>query len=138
MDDIDQNRLSNKVPGITARRKASQFPVLNSDMVSSTTQNETKGSSKFAKVDEVSKDSQNGYRMEMKDITDDAIQQIEDLAISSTYTGGGLDIQATINRIGTYRSYSIRYIQIIIPLYKSSVCFLVYLVFMQLRGTQKV
>ena len=135
--------MSNKVPGITARRKASQFPVLNSDMVSSTTQNETKGSSKFAKVDEVSKDSQNGYRMEMKDITDDAIQQIEDLAISSTYTGGGLDIQATINRIGTYRSYSIRYIQIpsaIIPLYKSSVCLLVliYLVFMQLRGTQKV
>ena len=38
----------------------------------------------------------------MRTITDEAIQQIEDLAISNACPGAGIDIQNTISRIGMF------------------------------------
>ena len=43
--------------------------------------------------------SQNEYKIEMNAITDETIQQIEELALSNACSGG-IDIQNTINRIG--------------------------------------
>ena len=87
------------MPGITPRRKPN-YPIPGSDVISITSQNDTRIKPKFAKVDEEFKESHNGYRMEMKAITDDAIQQIEELAISNACPGGGIDMQNTISRIG--------------------------------------
>ena len=41
-----------------------------------------------------------GYKMEMKNIPDEAVQQIEDLAMSTACGNQGIDIQNTITRIG--------------------------------------
>ena len=45
--------------------------------------------------------SHNGvYRMEMKNITDEAIQQIEDLALSAASANESINIQKAVTRIG--------------------------------------
>ena len=90
-----------QVPGITPRRKAN-YPVPNSDVHSITSQNDTRIIPNIGKVGEDFKESHNGYRMEMKTITDEAIQQIEELASSNACPGGGIDIQNTISRIGMF------------------------------------
>jgi hypothetical protein len=87
------------VPGITPRRKAN-YPAANSEVISITSQNGIKPN--FAKVDEDFKESHNGYRIEINNITDEAIQHIEELASSNACPGGGIDIQNTICRIGMF------------------------------------
>ena len=89
------------MPGITPRRKTN-YPVPNSDVLSITSQNGTRIKPNFAKVGEDFKESHTGYRMEMNTITDEAIQQIEELASSNACPGGGIDIQNTIHRIGMF------------------------------------
>ena len=72
-------------------------------MISMTSHNDTRIVSNFSKVGgpEEYIETQNGvYRMEMKNITDEAIQQIEDLAISTACGSESIDIQKTITRIG--------------------------------------
>ena len=49
-----------------------------------------------------SQGSQNEYKIEVNAITDETIQQIEELALSNACTGG-IDIQNTINRIGIFQ-----------------------------------
>ena len=90
------------MPGITPRRKTN-YPLANPDGISITSQNDTRIKPNNAKIDDEFKESHNGYRMEMKTITDEAIQQIEDLASSNACAGGGIDIQNTISRIGMFR-----------------------------------
>ena len=46
-----------------------------------------------------SQGSQNEYKIEVNAITDETIQQIEELALSNACSGG-IDIQNTIKRIG--------------------------------------
>ena len=48
-----------------------------------------------------SQGSQNEYKIEVNAITDETIQQIEELALSNA-CAGGIEIQNTINRIGIF------------------------------------
>ena len=52
-----------------------------------------------------SQGSQNEYKIEVNAITDETIQQIEELALSNA-CAGGIDIQNTINRIGIFQVIS--------------------------------
>ena len=50
---------------------------------------------------DLSQGTQNEYKIEVNAITDETIQQIEELALSNA-CAGGIDIQNTINRIGIF------------------------------------
>ena len=53
----------------------------------------------LGKLRDSTQGSQNEYKIEMNAITDETIQEIEELALSNA-CAGGIDIQNTINRIG--------------------------------------
>lgn len=66
-------------------------------------QNDTRIVPNFATVvgmEECTESHNGGYRMEMKNITDETIQQIEDLALSAACASEGVDIQKAVTRIG--------------------------------------
>ena len=72
-------------------------------MISMASQNDTRIVPTFSKVevpDECIEPHNGVYRMEMTNITDEAVQQIEDLAMSTDCGREGIDIQSTITRIG--------------------------------------
>ena len=54
---------------------------------------------------DLSQGTQNEYKIEVNAITDETIQQIEELALSNA-CAGGIDIQNTINRIGIFQVIS--------------------------------
>ena len=90
-------------------------------MISMTSHNDTRIVSNFSKVGgpEEYIETQNGvYRVEMKNITDEAIQQIEDLAISTACGSESIDIQKTITRIGVLifdRLYALQLLGLSLP-----------------------
>lgn len=87
-----------KVPGINARQRA-DYPMANSDMISGGSSNDISGKANFGELGGEFKESHNDYRIEMQPITDNEINQMEELAIAHA-CGGGVDLQDTIHRIG--------------------------------------
>ena len=75
-------------------------------MISMTSQNDARIVPTFSKVevpDECIEPHNGIYRMEMTNITDEAVQQIEDLAMSTACERDGINIQSTITRIGALK-----------------------------------
>ena len=68
-------------------------------MLSINSQHDSRALPSLGKPRDSSQGSQNEYKIEVNAITDETIQQIEELALSNA-CAGGIDIQNTINRIG--------------------------------------
>ena len=81
-------------------------------MISMTSQNDTRIVPTFSKVevpDECIDPHNAVYRMEMTNITDETVQQIEDLAMSTGCERDSIDIQSTITRIGELKLQNLYY-----------------------------
>ena len=69
-------------------------------MISMTSQNDTRIVPNLPMLEECTQSHNGVYRMEMKNITDEAIQQIEDLALSAASASESINIQKAVTRIG--------------------------------------
>ena len=70
-------------------------------MLSINSKHDSRGLPSLGQPRDLSQGTQNEYKIEVNAITDETIQQIEELALSNA-CAGGIDIQNTINRIGIF------------------------------------